>query len=66
MEEKRLRIEDFKRIFEENYDEFLKQHPEYEKTREVLEKMLECGSKEKGYIEYVCPRCQKKKIVAFS
>lgn len=66
MEEKRLRIEDFKRIFKENYEEFLKQNPEYEKVREVIEKMLGCGKKENGYIEYVCPRCQKKKIVAFS
>jgi Transposase zinc-binding domain len=66
MEEKRLGIEDFKRIFKENYEEFLDQHPEYEKTREVIEKMLGCGEVENGYIEYVCPRCQKKKIVAFS
>jgi hypothetical protein len=66
MKEQKLGIEDFKRIFKENYEEFLRMYPEYEKVREVLEKMLGCGSKEKGYIEYVCPRCQKKKIVAFS
>jgi hypothetical protein len=66
MEEKRLGIEDFKRIFREHYEECLSQYPEYEKTREVIEKMLGCGKIEKGYIEYVCPRCQNKKIVGFS
>ena len=35
----------------------------YEKVREMIEKMLGCGKKESGYMEYVCPRCQKKKSV---
>jgi hypothetical protein len=50
MEEKRLGIEDFKSIFKENYEEFLEQYPEHEKNREVIEKMIECGAIENGYI----------------
>jgi hypothetical protein len=64
MKEQKLGIEDFKKICKENYEEFLSQYPEYEKVREVVEKMLGCGSEERGYMEYVCPRCQKKKITA--
>lgn len=63
MKEQKLGIEDFRRICKENYEKLLSQNPKYEKVREMIEKMLGCGKKENGYMEYVCPRCQKKKSV---
>lgn len=66
MTEPRMDLEGFKKIFEQHYEEFLKQYPEYEKSREVVKKMLGCGDEKEGYSEYICPRCQEKKIIAFS
>ena len=66
VEEKRFTLENFKGIFREHWEEFLKQYPEYEKIGEVVEKMLGCGDEKVGYIEYICPCCQKRKKVAFS
>jgi hypothetical protein len=56
----------FKQIFLDWFGEFLRQYPEYEGTRKVVEKMLGCGDKENGYSEFMCPHCSEKKVVAFS
>ena len=59
-------MESFKQIFRDWFDEFLGQYPEYERTREVVQKMLGCGDQEQGYSEFICPGCGEKKVVAFS
>ncbi len=59
-------LETFKLIFREWFAEFLRQYPEYDATRQVVEKMLGCGDQDNGYSEFMCPRCQAKKTVAFS
>ena len=61
-----ITIESFKQIFKDWLEEFLRKYPEYERTREVIEKMLGCGDPKQGYSEFICPHCNKKKVVAFS
>ena len=62
----RVTLESFKQIFRDWFDEFLRQYPEYERTVEVVQKMLGCGDQEQGYSEFICPGCGEKKGVAFS
>ena len=38
----------------------------WESIVEAVEKMLGCGDPAKGYAEYICPRCHKKKKVPFT
>jgi Transposase zinc-binding domain len=66
MEQERFNLEGFKEIFNDHYEKFLKKYPKYEATREVVEKMLNCGEEKQGYMEYICPCCNKKKRIAFS
>ena len=49
----------FKRIIDENFEEFKKQNPKYnrEQYNDVIEKMLECGSEMYAYTEYRCEDC---------
>ena len=61
-----MNLEGFKQIFKDHFEEFLRQYPKYESTREVIKKMLGCGDKEQGYMEFICPCCNKKEVVAFS
>ena len=41
-------MESFKQIFRDWFEEFLRQYPESERTREVIQKMLGCGDEEQG------------------
>ena len=63
---RRVTLASFKQIFRDWFDEFLRQYPEYERTGEVVQKMLGCGDQEQGYSEFICPGCGQKKVVAFS
>ena len=62
----RVTLESFKQIFRDWYEEFLRQYPQYERTREVVQKMVGCGDPEQGYSEFICPGCGEKKAIAFS
>jgi hypothetical protein len=52
-------LERFKQIFRDWFQEFLRQYPEYERTREVVQKILGCGDKEQGYSEFLAPSATK-------
>ncbi len=49
----------FKRIIEDNWDIFKKQHPWFEDSHynEVIQKALVCGSEQGGYTEFRCLEC---------
>jgi hypothetical protein len=63
-----------KRIFQDHWDEFLRQHkdkiPEDMQLSviEAVNKMLLCGTKEMGYAIYVCTNCcqHPEKVVFFT
>lgn len=50
-----------KEQFSTGYSEYT-----WESIVEAVEKMLGCGDPSKGYAEYICPRCHKKKKVPFT
>lgn len=57
-----LKTEDknvFKRIIDENFEEFKKQNRNYDREQynDVVERMLNCGTEKFGYAEYRCERC---------
>ena len=59
----------FKIIIEENWEEFKKKYPSYEKPQynETIKKVIDCGSMLGGYIEYRCSKCGLgERKVAFS
>jgi len=59
----------FKRIFEDNWEEFKKSNQKYDREQynKVVEKMLKCGTELGGYAEYRCMECgQDFRRVAFS
>jgi len=59
----------FKRIIEENWDNFKEVHPEYERKQynTVINKMLKCGDEFGGHSEYVCSCCgEDTRSVPFS
>ena len=62
----RTTLEDFKQIFRDWFEQFLRLYPTYQPVRQSVEKMLGCGDKENGYSELICPHCSHKKVVAFS
>lgn len=65
----RIDKENFKQIFRENWNEFIKENPEYNSPYygEVIEKMLNCGYVVSGYSVYVCSHCgSEEKTIAFS
>jgi len=49
----------FRRIFEENWDNFKDKYPVYDNDQyEVpVQKMLSCGKESGGYCEYICMKC---------
>ena len=49
----------FKQIIEENWEDFKKKYPSYNKPyyEEVIKKTLLCGSEQGGYTEYRCMEC---------
>ncbi|MBI3950348.1 MAG: transposase zinc-binding domain-containing protein [Acidobacteria bacterium] len=61
--DRRISLESFKQIFRDWYEEFLRQYPEYERTGEVVQKMVGCGDEEQGYSEFICPRCGEEMIL---
>lgn len=59
----------FKRIIEQNWEEFKKLHPKYdeEQYNGTVAKMLVCGTEQGGYTEYICTECgQDIRRVPFS
>ena len=58
----------FKQIFIEHWIEFQNKYPKYdtEYYDKVVEKMLECGDPEKGFVSYRCQKCGDTKKVPFS
>ena len=49
----------FKRIIDENWEEFKQKHPSYDKPQynDTIKKVIECGSAIGGYTEYRCSNC---------
>ena len=58
----------FKKIFEDNWEEFKRKYPKYGNNYydEVIKKMLLCGEEESGYAIYRCYGCGEEKTVCFS
>ena len=59
----------FKKIIDENWENFKKKYPEYDipQYNDVIDKMLKCGTELGGYTEYICLNCGKgERKVAFS
>lgn len=60
----------YKQIFSDNWEEFKRLYPKYNKPyyEKLVEKMLSCGNPEEmGYIEYRCLHCgQESRLVSMS
>jgi hypothetical protein len=58
----------FKKIIRENWEEFKKRYPRFDKPyyNDAVKKMLGCGEKENGYVCYVCCSCGEMITVNFS
>ena len=50
---------EFKKIFEEHWEDFKKNHPGYDNEyyEKIIGKMLGCGDSRNGYTEYRCIEC---------
>ncbi|MFH1076943.1 MAG: transposase zinc-binding domain-containing protein [Pseudomonadota bacterium] len=62
-------LDTFRRIFEDHWGEFKVCHSSYATPyyEDVVQKMLGCGKKEGGYVEFRCLRCGKNvRRVAFT
>jgi len=53
------------RIFEDNWDEFVKLHPVRTVVDFEVRKVIDCGKLSKGFYLYECEICDKFKIVPF-
>ena len=49
----------FRRIFEENWEDFKEEHPAFDcdQYEKPVQKMLNCGKDSGGYCEYICMQC---------
>ena len=49
----------FRRIFEENWEDFKEEHPAFDcdQYEKPVQKMLNCGKDFGGYCEYICMQC---------
>lgn len=59
----------FKRIIDENWEEFKQRHPSYDKPQynDTIKKVIDCGSTLGGYTEYRCSNCGiGERKIAFS
>jgi len=58
----------FRMIFKDNWAGFKASYPAYDTPyyAEVVQKMLNCGKEEGGYVEYFCTNCKNSKRIAFT
>ncbi len=65
----RIDKETFRQIFIEHWNGFKNKYPSYDNAyyEGVVQKMLNCGRKEGGYMEYICVHCgQDRRRVCFT
>lgn len=58
---------DIKRIFRDHFEQFVSKYKKIIRPVVIkeVEKMLDCGKIENGYLEYKCVKCGERKKVAF-